>query len=154
MKNVFIFLGLLFMAGCSDYSNVAEPVNPKQASIDIAISTTVFTEEKYTFKGYKYRDPFIPVEWKNVYNDGNKIRIPALGMLELKGVIRSKNKEDSIALFNGSGVAYFLKNRKLYDNLKREIPGSFGYIDGNTVYVSIDEYGNKLFTLDNNVLLK
>jgi len=89
--------------------------------------------ERYTYKGDKFKDPFIPLTGEGFTASGlsDEIAVPNIGNLTLRGIFAEGSNK--MALISGGGTNYILKGSRLYDNRQRLVKGISGIIKSDSV---------------------
>jgi Tfp pilus assembly protein PilP len=86
---------------------------------------------RYEYSGFKYRDPFIPLNGTGKSLNSKEVVIPSIESLKVKGII-SDNKV-KMAILSSGGATYILENNSLYDSRRRAVNGITGIIEQDTV---------------------
>jgi hypothetical protein len=144
---MLVFAGLV-LYGCGGKEDDFTELPPAQQSPQIQISTTPVQQAStrgYKYKGDRFRDPFIPLTGNGIMiTTSDDIQIPNIGSLTLKGIL--DDGKHKMAIINGGGLTYFLKDSKLYDSKSRLINGISGAIKKESVLmIAPDKSTKELF---------
>ena len=149
--SIFYFLFSIFyflFTGCAKKEVTVTEKKITVAPVPITALIEKKVEEKYVYRGAAYRDPFLPVTERRQLSpllSTEKAKIPNLGALTLKGIVR--DKKGSIALLASPEGSYVVKNGSLYDNLNRLVPGITGRIDKESVTLTTEDKFTKTYKL-------
>lgn len=142
MSNLRFHRGLLlFMAGMF-WPAPGTPAPSAPASAHVSATGTapanVATPPKptpfyktYTYRGDRFRDPFVPLVGDTRTDQGN--RPPQVASLVLRGIVM--DARGRMALLTSGVSSYILRDGRLYDNLNRMVKGISGVIRKDSVLV-------------------
>lgn len=154
-KNIFLISSLVLigvtLASCGAKIEESRDSNAPAAitAPEVSISSFVAKKEtpRYNYTGDRYRDPFIPLN-SNISmlpSDSDEIPVPNIGSLSLKGILYDGKQK--IAIINGGGITYMLKDSRLFDNRQRLVRGITGAIKKEAVIIIAPDKSTKELTL-------
>ncbi|HOW27207.1 MAG TPA: hypothetical protein PK876_01715 [Elusimicrobiota bacterium] len=91
---------------------------------------------EYSYRGDRYRDPFIPLTGSGsekissviISSGGEEEAAFKPASIELKGIIRAKTGRWAIARMSDTGAPYLVQDGKIFDSKRKPVKGYVGIV--------------------------